>query len=67
MSSVTEKGPIDSGFDFNLGVEGFRYSDLFDPARLGELSEKFYAEVGEKEPDLHEALRRYIDGRGGWF
>ena len=32
-----------------------------------ELAEKFYAEVAEKEPVLHEALRRYIDGRGTGF
>ena len=56
-----------SGNDFELGIKGFRYSDLFDPAKLAELTEAFYSEVAAAEPVLHEALRRYIDNRGAGF
>jgi len=56
-----------SGNDFDLGIDGFRYSDLFDPARLASLTEAFYAEVAAGEPVLHEALRRYIDNGGAGF
>jgi NADPH-dependent glutamate synthase beta subunit-like oxidoreductase/NAD(P)H-flavin reductase len=50
--------------DFELGIPGFRYSDLYDAERLRELAEKFYAEVKEKEPLLYEALMQYIEARG---
>jgi len=53
--------------DFELGIEGFSYSDLFDAVRLRELAERFYAEVEAKEPILHQALTRYIDARGEGF
>ncbi len=50
--------------DFELGISGFKYSDLFDASRLKELAEKFYAELAEEEPVLHEALLEYIERRG---
>lgn len=50
--------------DFELGIPGFRYSDLYDAERLRELAEKFYDEVKEKEPLLYEALMQYIEARG---
>jgi NADPH-dependent glutamate synthase beta subunit-like oxidoreductase/NAD(P)H-flavin reductase len=53
--------------DFDLGVEGFRYSDLFDAARLEELAARFYAEVEAREPVLYQALSKYITGRGEGF
>ena len=56
-----------TGNDFDLGIEGFRFSDLFEPARLAALTETFYAEVAAAEPVLHEALRRYIDNGGSGF
>ena len=43
--------------DFELGVAGFRYSDLFDAVKLAELSQRFYSEVSEREPALGEALK----------
>ena len=51
-------------FDFDLGINGFRYSDLFDAVKLKELAEKFYAEVDEKEPVLGDALKKYIGAVG---
>ncbi len=53
--------------DFELGIEGFRFSDLFAAHRLKDLADAFYADVLEKEPVLHEALIKYIESRGGGF
>ncbi len=50
--------------DLQLGVKGFRFSDLFDAVRLQELAECFYSEVERKEPVLGSALRKYINSRG---
>ena len=51
-------------FDFDLGINGFKYSDLFDAVKLKALAEKFYAEVDEKEPVLGDALKKYIGAAG---
>ena len=48
MTGVTD-------YNFELGIEGFRFSDLFDAVRLKELAEKFYAEVEKREPLLSDA------------
>jgi len=53
-----------SVYDFDLGIEGFKYSDLYDAAKLGEIAEKFYGELEVNEPILHQALTGYIDARG---
>jgi|CXWL01.1.fsa_nt_gi NADPH-dependent glutamate synthase beta subunit-like oxidoreductase/NAD(P)H-flavin reductase len=53
--------------DIELGIEGFRYSDLFDAVKLRELAERFYAEVEKQEPLLHNALTKYIAARGEGF
>ncbi|HEX6125664.1 MAG TPA: FAD-dependent oxidoreductase [Pyrinomonadaceae bacterium] len=67
MNSFSEKGQVETDFDFELGIPGFKYSDLFDPVRFVDLSTAFYGEIAEKEPVLYEALRKYIDGRGAGF
>ena len=51
-------------FDFELGISGYKYSDLFDAVKLKGLAEKFYSEVDEREPVLGEALKKYIAARG---
>ena len=53
--------------DFDLGIEGFRYSDLYDAVKLKELAERFYADVKEKEPVLSGALTKYIAAGGKGF
>ncbi len=53
--------------DFELGITGFLYSDLYDAVKLGELAEKFYSEVSEKEPVLGDALNKYIASHGQGF
>ena len=52
------------GLDFELGIPGFKYSDLYDAVRLKELADIFYAEVASKEPVLGEALNKYIAAKG---
>jgi NADPH-dependent glutamate synthase beta subunit-like oxidoreductase/NAD(P)H-flavin reductase len=64
MTAVSDKDKEFSDHDFYLGVPGFKYSDLFDAARLKDLADKFYEEVAEKEPVLHDALTKYIAVHG---
>ena len=64
MSLVSENGHFQVQPDLQLGIPGFTYADLFVPARLADLAEAFYSEVAEKEPVLHDALRKYIDAEG---
>ncbi|HKX84717.1 MAG TPA: hypothetical protein VJL58_10895, partial [Pyrinomonadaceae bacterium] len=52
------------GHDFDLGIVGFKYSDLFDAVKLRELAEKFYSGVAETEPVLYDALTKYIAAGG---
>src|SRR5947208_2460307 len=51
-------------FDFQLGIEGFAYGDLYRPARLRELAEVFYEEVRSVDAPLHAALMEYVGTRG---
>ena len=64
MSSSSQTGLFGDGFDFDLGIPGFRYSDLYEPRKLAELTSRFYTEVTEKEPVLGEALQKYIAAGG---
>ena len=54
-------------FDIELGINGYKYSDLFDAVKLKGLAEKFYAEVDEKEPVLGDALKKYIASGGDGY
>jgi NADPH-dependent glutamate synthase beta subunit-like oxidoreductase/NAD(P)H-flavin reductase len=53
--------------DFDFGIGGFKYSDLFDAAKLRELAENFYEEVKKANPILHAALIKYIENRGNGY
>jgi NADPH-dependent glutamate synthase beta subunit-like oxidoreductase/NAD(P)H-flavin reductase len=64
MTAVSDKDKEFSDHDFYLDVPGFKYSDLFDAARLKDLADKFYEDVAEKEPVLHQALTKYIASHG---
>ena len=66
MAAHSANGP-GTGFDFELGIPGFNYSDLFDAVRLKELADVFYAEVQNSEPALGEALSKYIAAGGEGF
>src|SRR5436305_1162089 len=50
--------------DFQLGIEGFTYGDLYRPAGLRALAEVFYAEVTGADPALGGALAEYVASRG---
>ncbi|HEX3560020.1 MAG TPA: FAD-dependent oxidoreductase [Pyrinomonadaceae bacterium] len=50
--------------DFQLGVEGFTYGDLYRPARLRALAGAFYAEVESADPALQASLAEYVAVRG---
>ena len=47
-----------------LGIEGFSYPDLFIPARLKELAERFYWEVESADPELALSFASYRKERG---
>jgi len=67
MTHFSANGDSTSGRDFDLGVPGFRYSDLFDAIKLEELAGKFYSELAESEPLIHAALMKYLASRGQGF
>src|SRR5215218_554917 len=50
--------------DFPLGIEGFRYGDLYRPERLRALAEAFYAVVEREDARLHARLAEYVGARG---
>jgi NADPH-dependent glutamate synthase beta subunit-like oxidoreductase/NAD(P)H-flavin reductase len=62
FNSENERPP--AGHDFDLGIPGFRFSDLFDAVKLAELTETFYCEVESREPVVGTALRKYVAGKG---
>jgi NADPH-dependent glutamate synthase beta subunit-like oxidoreductase len=64
VSNQTGASGGNNEFDFPLGIEGFNYSDLYEPQKLKLLADTFYAEVARYNPELHEALVQYIDARG---
>lgn len=63
MTQNSENG-LYAANDFPLGIDGFRFSDLFDPAGLHRLADVFYQEVRSSEPVLGEALDKYIASGG---
>jgi NADPH-dependent glutamate synthase beta subunit-like oxidoreductase/NAD(P)H-flavin reductase len=63
MTSISGKAQP-SSFDFELGIPGFRFSDLFDAIKLKELAEIFYLDIKQKEPTVGDALSKYIAVRG---
>lgn len=67
MIGISEIETINANQDFDLGVVGFKFSDLFDAIKLRELAEKFYDEVKEENPLLHDALTKYIEARGAGY
>jgi NADPH-dependent glutamate synthase beta subunit-like oxidoreductase/NAD(P)H-flavin reductase len=56
-----------SNYDFKLGIEGFNYSDLFNPSKLKELAEVFYTELKTENAELGEVLTQYIEAKGAGY
>ena len=50
--------------DMLLGLPGFRFRDLFDPARLRDLDEAFRARLAETDPATHALYTAYRAARG---
>ena len=64
-SQTSPAGSLPENFD--LGVEGFRYSDLFNKDRLAELDEVFLQTFRRIDPDGAATFDRYRADRGeGW-
>lgn len=61
---MTEFSANNGQNDFELGIDGFRFTDLFDAVKLKELAERFYADVEKDDAVLHSALTKYIAARG---
>src|SRR5438445_13507138 len=64
---TSEKKRVPEGYDFDLGISGFRYSDLFDAVKLAELTDTFYSDVELREPVVGEALKKYTAAAGVGF
>ncbi|MDD5544160.1 MAG: FAD-dependent oxidoreductase [Acidobacteriia bacterium] len=60
--SIQPSEPSDK--DFNLGVSGFRYSDLYKPERLAALDQRFCAELQVKDSALAKELQVYRESKG---
>jgi len=65
--TVLSEGGSSMDNDIQLGIDGFRFSDLFDPVRLKDLSDAFYAEIADADDVLHKALTKYIAVRGAGY
>jgi NADPH-dependent glutamate synthase beta subunit-like oxidoreductase/NAD(P)H-flavin reductase len=50
--------------NFELGIDGFTYRDLYEPARLRDLTARFHAELEREDATLHAALVEYTRARG---
>jgi NADPH-dependent glutamate synthase beta subunit-like oxidoreductase/ferredoxin-NADP reductase len=57
-------GDAGTSADFQLGLAGFHYSDLYRPERLGQLSAAFYAGLQKDDATLCAALTVYTASRG---
>ena len=54
--------PESSERNFGLGIEGFRYGDLYEPARLAELDARFRAELADEDAELAKKFEAYRAG-----
>jgi NADPH-dependent glutamate synthase beta subunit-like oxidoreductase/NAD(P)H-flavin reductase len=64
---IDTKPGFTADHNLELGIDGFRFSDLFDAEKLRELAQKFYSDVEKSEPLVGDALRKYIAARGEGF
>ena len=67
MAAISANGHSTAAHDFDFGIVGFRYSDLFDAVKLKQLAEKFYEDVEGKDALLHSSLTKYIASHGNGF
>ena len=51
-------------FDFDLGIEGFKFSDLYNPVRLRELNFAFHQYLKDEDETLFDAYEKYAKTKG---
>ena len=56
---TTEATTLRKAGDFELGIPGFWYSDLYDPTRLADLTESFYRQLESDDPGLAREFASY--------
>jgi NADPH-dependent glutamate synthase beta subunit-like oxidoreductase/NAD(P)H-flavin reductase len=56
--------PIDPSPEMPLGVDGFTYTDLYDPAKLRDLSDVFDRWFAAQSPDHHARFAAYQASQG---
>jgi NADPH-dependent glutamate synthase beta subunit-like oxidoreductase/NAD(P)H-flavin reductase len=67
-SSSTLTAIIDqSEHNFALGLAGFTYADLYQPARLSHLAEEFYLALEEADRETAREFARYTAAQGAGF
>jgi NADPH-dependent glutamate synthase beta subunit-like oxidoreductase/NAD(P)H-flavin reductase len=64
FSSGAGSAPADGARNFALGLDGFHYGDLFEPARLRELDARFRSELEAADPALSARFEAYRRGNG---
>jgi hypothetical protein len=64
MTVITGNGHNQWPSNIDLGIEGFKFADLFDAVRLKDLADRFYAEIESHDAVLHTALTKYIASHG---
>jgi NADPH-dependent glutamate synthase beta subunit-like oxidoreductase/NAD(P)H-flavin reductase len=57
--TVASNHPPTISYDFALGIPGFTYADLYQPARLQALLERFDESVRIAQPELFAAFQAY--------
>jgi NADPH-dependent glutamate synthase beta subunit-like oxidoreductase/NAD(P)H-flavin reductase len=67
MIGTTEAVNTHADYNFELGIPNFRYSDLYLPEKLKELTSIFHQELEGKNPQLAEELRNYIESKGSKY
>jgi NADPH-dependent glutamate synthase beta subunit-like oxidoreductase/NAD(P)H-flavin reductase len=67
MSTISQNENAAAGRDFELGIAGFRFSDLFDAVKLAELTEAFQVDLEKHEPVVGVALKKYIASGGAGY
>ncbi|MBL0174018.1 MAG: FAD-dependent oxidoreductase [Ignavibacteria bacterium] len=66
-TSTTTPVASNGDADFDLGIDGFRFSDLYNTARLADLFETFRDLLARNDPGVASTYERYLSEKGeGW-
>ena len=65
---VNARDASSSGRDFDLGIPGFRYSDLHDARRLADLAREFDGYLKSADPAYRQKVAEaYVDALGRYY